>query len=144
MASLNYNLESKSCELQTMPGLVTEDARLLKVLSVPRKKIENRCKKLALFKEVGYEIKAIKVNIKLLLFVMKAQEYRPATDAQTRQREVKMELLKKREESLHRNLVSAKKELDDVKVKNGSLGWSGGKVARVLHSTWWLSWLCKT
>lgn len=80
-------------------------------------------------KEIRYETTSIKKKVtKLLSSVTKARQYCLAKDAQTRQREVEIQLVKEREKTLHRNLALVKKELAGVNVENASLRRSLGNV----------------
>lgn len=68
-------MESKSLELQTTPGLVTEAARLWQKLFTAQKEIESRGAKLVSLKKINDEITILKKNVrKLLLSVTRAGE----------------------------------------------------------------------
>lgn len=127
MPPLVNDLKSKGLELQTIPGLVTKTARLLRELYEARKEIENHVAKRASLKEFSDESTVVKKEVsKLLSSVTKLREHRFVKDALTRQQESEMELLKEGEKTSDGNLASVKKVLAGVNVEKASLWWYRG------------------
>lgn len=114
---------------------MTETARLRHELFDARKEIESHGAKLSSLKKAGDKITAIMNEVKTLLqSITKAQERHHAKDAQTRQREAEMDLVKKRKKPPDLMFVSTKKELVGVMVENASLRWSRGNVDKKIKA----------
>lgn len=94
MAFLTSELESRSLELQTMPGLVSKAMNLRKEMSNARKEADDQYARLVSLSHVVDEVSKIKKNLtNLSSSSSQAEEHCISQEPLTRQQEIEMGVL---------------------------------------------------